>query len=177
MPDLTGIQFMKIAGNQCKIIVTTAYPDYALDGYEFNITDYLLKPISFDRFYKAIHKLKENALPNTVAPVAAPETGFMFVKSEYKLVRVDFADIWYIESLRDYVAIYTSKSGKLLSLDSLRNMEEKLPSDNFMRVHKSFIVAINNIDYVERCRIVIKELFIPIGDSYQEIFFERIKRT
>lgn len=102
--------------------------------------------------------------------------GYIFVKSEYKLVRVDFSHIRYIESLRDYVAIHTLNDGKLMTLDSLRNMEEILPPDNFVRVHKSFIVAINKIQYVERNRIVINDQYIPIGDSYQEKFFERIKR-
>lgn len=174
MPELTGIQFMKIAGQQCKIIVTTAYPDYALDGYEFSITDYLLKPFSYERFCKAIEKLTENMLGPT-NPTTSSD-GYMFVKSEYKLVRVDFSQIRYIESLRDYVAIHTLNEGKLMTLDSLRNMEETLPADNFVRVHKSFIVAINKIQYVERSRIVINDVYIPIGDSYQEKFFERIKR-
>lgn len=175
MPELTGIQFMKIAGQQCRIIVTTAYPEYALDGYEFSITDYLLKPFSYERFCKAIEKLKESMLSVANNSTTSAD-GYIFVKSEYKLVRVDFSQIRYIESLRDYVAIHTLNDEKLMTLDSLRNMEELLPSYNFVRVHKSFIVAINKIQYVERSRIVINDQYIPIGDSYQEKFFERIKR-
>ena len=176
MPELTGIQFLKIIGDSCKVIVTTAYTEYALDGYELDITDYLLKPISYERFLKAIEKVKNSSGKNSL-PISAVTDGsnYIFVKSEYKLVRIDLNDILYIESLRDYIAIHTIGQGKIMSLDSLRNMEEKLPADNFIRVHKSFIVAINKINFIERSRIIIQQQYIPIGDSFQENFSKKIK--
>jgi two-component system, LytTR family, response regulator len=175
MPELTGIQFMKIAGNHCKIIITTAYTEYALDGYEFNVVDYLLKPISYERFLKAVDKI------NPFNPAKA-ETGLpakpdhIFVKSEYKLVRVNLADVLYIESLRDYIAIYTTGKQKIMSLDSLRNMESVLPPDDFMRVHKSYIVSLKKISFLEKSRIVINDEYIPIGESYQEKFLNSINK-
>lgn len=172
MPELTGIQFMKIIGDQCKVILTTAYSEYALDGYEFNVIDYLLKPFSYDRFKKAIDKIAHR---KTAASNDTNKPGHLFLKSEYKLVRVNFDDILYIESLRDYIAVHTGVKQKIMSLESLRNMESLLPAENFMRVHKSYIVALNKIDFVERNRIVIQDAYIPVGDSYQAVFFERIR--
>lgn len=174
MPELTGIQFMKIAGNNCKIIVTTAYTEYALDGYEYNVVDYLLKPISYERFFKAIDKIQ---------PIIAAENkpaqkaDHIFIKSEYKLVRVNLPDILYIESLRDYIAIHTADKQKIMSLESLRNLENILPADDFIRVHKSYIVSLKKINFVEKSRIVINNEYIPIGDSYQEKFFSSINKA
>ena len=172
MPELTGIQFMKIIDERCKVIITTAYTEYALDGYEFNVVDYLLKPISYERFSKAVNKV---LLPSTIENKAAKKPDHIFIKSEYKLVRVNLADILYIESLRDYIAIHTLQQQKIMSLESLRNMESVLPADEFLRVHKSYIVSLKKISYVEKNRIVINQQYIPIGDSYQEKFFETIK--
>lgn len=172
MPELTGIQFMKIIADSCKVIITTAYTEYALDGYEFNVVDYLLKPISYDRFLKAVNKV---LLPAGIENKAAEKPDHIFVKSEYKLVRVNLADILYIESLRDYITIHTLQQQKIMSLDSLRNMETILPADEFLRVHKSYIVSLKKISFVEKNRIVINKQYIPIGDSYQEKFFESIK--
>ncbi|RYD83715.1 MAG: response regulator transcription factor [Sphingobacteriales bacterium] len=172
MPELTGLQFMKIAGNSCKIIVTTAYTEYALDGYEFNVADYLLKPIPYERFLKAISKVQQQPVAENKASAKADH---IFIKSEYKLVRVNLADILYIESLRDYIAIHTSDKQKIMSLESLRNMENVLPADDFLRVHKSYIVSLKKISFVEKNRIVINTEYIPIGDSYQEKFFSIIK--
>lgn len=175
MPELTGIQFMKIAGNNCKIIITTAYTEYALDGYEFNVVDYLLKPISYDRFLKAIEKIKQvNPARSETTPAAKPD--HIFIKSEYKLVRVNLADVLYIESLRDYIAIYTTDKQKIMSLDSLRNMESILPPDDFIRVHKSYIVSLKKISFLEKSRIVINGEYIPIGESYQEKFLNSINK-
>ena len=175
MPELTGIQFMKIGGNNCRVIITTAYTEYALDGYEFNVVDYLLKPISYDRFLKAINKILQPAIAPEVKVVPKPD--HIFIKSEYKLVRINLADILYIESLRDYIAIHTIGKQKIMSLESLRNMETFLPEEDFMRVHKSYIVAMQKIGFVEKSRIVINDEYIPIGESYQEKFFSRINKT
>jgi len=175
MPELTGIQFMKIVGDSSKIIVTTAYPDYALEGYELNVADYLLKPISYERFSKAINKIKVVA-GNSAAVHGGPFLpDFIFVKSEYKLVKIMLNDILYIESLRDYIAIYTTKNEKIMTLESLRNMEQTLPAANFVRVHKSFIVSLSKIKFVERNRIIIEDKHIPVGESYQKDFYDKLK--
>lgn len=174
MPELTGIQFMKIAGNNCKVIITTAYTEYALDGYEFNVIDYLLKPIPYDRFVKAINKVKQLNIIITEMPAIKPD--YIFIKSEYKLIRVNLTDILYIESLRDYIAIYTTGKQKIMSLDSLRNMETILPANDFIRVHKSYIISLQKISFLEKNRIVIGEEYIPIGGSYQEKFFGSINK-
>lgn len=171
MPELTGIQFMKITGDSCKIIVTTAYTEYALDGYEFNVADYLLKPISYERFLKAINKVQRPVAEQKIATKA----DHIFIKSEYKLIRINLSDIIYIESLRDYIAIHTIDKQKIMSLESLRNMENVLPADDFLRVHKSYIVSLKKISFVEKNRIVINGEYIPIGDSYQDKFFNSIK--
>ncbi len=175
MPELTGIQFMKIVGDSSKIIVTTAYPDYALEGYELNVADYLLKPISYERFSKAINKIKVVA-DNSAAVLGGPFLpDFIFVKSEYKLVKIMLNDILYIESLRDYIAFYTTKNEKIMTLESLRNMEQTLPAANFVRVHKSFIVSLSKIKFVERNRIIIEDKHIPVGESYQKDFYDKLK--
>ena len=173
MPELNGIQVMKIIGQHCRIILTTAYAEYALDSYDFNVSDYLLKPIAYERFVKAIEKTKPMLASQTEG--AAATIDHIFIKSEYKLIRVDLSDILYIESLRDYIAIHTLTNGKIMSLDSLRNMETQLPANRFTRVHKSYIVAINHISFIERNRIIIKDEYIPIGDSYQAAFANFIK--
>jgi len=168
MPELTGIQFMKLAGNACKIILTTAYPEFALDGYEYNVTDYLLKPISFERFTKAIQKLP---LLNS-RPLVSPD--YLFVKSEYKLRRVDFASILYLESLRDYVAIHLSNGQKILTLQSLSSFENELPDHLFTRIHKSYIVALNKISFIEKNKVIINDHYLSVGDTYRSSFQKKI---
>ncbi len=182
MPDLTGMQFMQLLkGQSCKIILTTAYPQYAIEGYEYDVLDYLLKPISFDRFLKAVQKA-EQALPtappqyisdfgNTISVVEAPQNApdFIFIKTEYKLQRVPFSDILYVEGGKDYITIYTPKE-RILSLMTLSKLQELLPNPLFLRVHKSWLVAINKIDTVERQRISIGKAIIPVGDTYKDEF-------
>lgn len=184
MPELTGLQLMKIVGHKCKVILTTAYPDYALDGYEFDVIDYLLKPVTFDRFLVAAHKAKERLTTEPAIVIQAPATtavttptparaSYIFVKTEYKIQKVDLADILYMEGLRDYVAIHTT-SGKILTLQSMRSFQEQLPESHFMRVHKSYLVALDKIQFIERNRIVIAGNYIPIGETYQEQFQQRL---
>lgn len=168
MPELTGIQFMKLAGNASKIILTTAYPEFALDGYEYNVTDYLLKPISFERFTKAIQKLP--LLNNR--PLVSPD--YLFVKSEYKLRRVDFNNILFLESLRDYVAIHLVNGHKILTLQSLSSFENELPGHLFARIHKSYIVALNKINFIEKNKVIINEHYLSVGDTYRSAFQKKI---
>lgn len=180
MPELTGIQFLKIINGKCDVILTTAYPQYALEGYELNVTDYLLKPIAFDRFYKSVQKVisqKNNThIRNVVAetPLSSNKVGeFIFVKTEHKIQRIDYDDIYYIEGLKDYISIFTSQE-RIITLQNMKRMEETLPEERFIRVHKSYIVALEKIESIERGRISLKEKLIPIGDTYKDSFFKRI---
>jgi two-component system, LytTR family, response regulator len=183
MPELSGIQFMKIINGRCKIILTTAYSEYALDGYEHDVIDYLMKPIPFERFYKAVLKVKETL--NPIAPVSispalildkneSETSDFIFVKTEHKIQNIPLNSILFVESMQNYVAFHT-ETGKILSLQNLRALEEKLPEPRFIRVHKSYIVAIPKIESVERSRIFIKKHIIPIGDTYRDTFFQVLK--
>lgn len=176
MPELTGIQFMKILNGDCKVILTTAYEEYALQAFDYDVVDYLLKPFSPERFITAVNKARERikAQPpiNTgMASTAAPE--FILVKSEYKIIRIDLQQILFLESLRDYVAIHTSTEGKILTLQSLKSFEDVLPEKDFIRVHKSYIIAVNRINSIEKKKIVINTTYIPIGETYLERFRER----
>ncbi len=176
MPEITGIQFIKIADGKYPVVLTTAYEKYALDGYDLDIIDFLVKPISYDRFYSSVEKAKRRILGAQGAENQRESTNHLFVKSEYKTLKIDLDSILYIEGLSDYVAIYTSNGEKILTLDSLKNFEQRLPVE-FMRVHKSYIVALHKIDFIERQRIVIGEKYIPIGTTYQKAFWERVGRN
>lgn len=180
MPELTGMQFLKIINGKCDVILTTAYPQYALEGYELNVIDYLLKPIAFDRFYKSIQKVinqKINGYPKTspmeVPPAVSKTNDFIFVKTEHKIQRIDYNDILYIEGLKDYISIFTYNE-RVIILQNMKKMEDTLPEERFIRVHKSYIVAIEKIESIERGRISLKDKRIPIGDTYREAFFKRI---
>jgi two-component system, LytTR family, response regulator len=174
MKELTGIQLMKIAGERCRYILTTAYSEYAMEGYEHNVLDYLLKPITYERFLKAAAKAKDYF--STSLAASANETkqkDFIFLKTDNRLVRVLLDDILFIEGLRDYISVHT-KTEKLIVLENLKNLENELPGHLFMRVHKSFIVALNKIETIERNRIFIQKHIIPIGDTYKPVFFTTI---
>ncbi|WP_026897658.1 LytR/AlgR family response regulator transcription factor [Daejeonella oryzae] len=181
MPELTGIQFLKIINGRCDVILTTAYSQYALDGYELDVTDYLLKPIAFDRFYKAAQKVLNKKQDNAAIPLPAAEpplhtnsNNFIFVKTEHKIQKIYLDDILYIEGLKDYISIFT-KSERIIILQNMKKMEETLPSKSFVRVHKSYIIALDKIDSIERSRIQIKDKIIPVGDTYREYFFKLIE--
>jgi two-component system LytT family response regulator len=179
MPQLNGVQFMKIVQGKCKIILTTAYPEYALDGFEHDAIDYLLKPISFERFYKSVQKAQQYF--NSVAPRAdsnnvqqlLKEIEFIFVKTEYKLLKINISEILYIEGMQNYISIYTTTE-KIISLQNIKKIEEQLPKSQFIRVHKSYLVAINKIISIERSRIYIGNNCIPLGDFYREAFLKMI---
>lgn len=178
MPDLTGMQFMRIIQNEIPVILTTAYSEYALEGYEHHVIDYLLKPISFDRFYKAADKARtmtvkpEKPVDNDFKTNAV-SNDFIFIKTDNKLVKVSFDEILYVEGLKDYLSLVT-KNEKLITLQSLKNMEELLPLKDFIRVHKSYIIAINKIDTLEKNRVFIGDAVIPVGETYRESFLKRI---
>ncbi|QCR21818.1 LytTR family DNA-binding domain-containing protein [Pontibacter sp. SGAir0037] len=185
MPELTGIQLLNIMKNQPLIIFTTAYPDYALEGFNQDAVDYLLKPIPFDRFVKAVNKAQERlqrsakpALEPVPVPAAAPahEHEFMFVKADYKTIRVDFKDVLWIEGLKDYIIIQTTDQ-KIITLLSMNKMMEKLPESRFLRVHRSFIVALQKIDSIEKSRIRIGKKEIPIGEVYKDQFVKWVEEN
>lgn len=171
MPGITGITFMQLAGNACKIILTTAYPQFALQGYEYNVVDYLLKPVSFNRFTKAVEKLPALHTAAHSKPVT-----YMFVKSEYKLLRIDFSNILYFEALRDYVAIITADGNKILTLQSLTSFEAALPAETFARIHKSYIINISKIKSIEKNRVIINNTYLPVGETYKTAFQKNITR-
>lgn len=177
MPQLTGLQFMQSLSHKCKVIFTSAYPDYAVQGYEFDIVDYLLKPVSFERFLKAATKALQSirppadVLPAADSPTLSQAGQMLFVKTDYKIVKVGLNDILYIEGLKEYIAIHTP-AGKVITLQSMKKMEDVLPPTQFIRVHKSFIVAIDKIDSVERNRIFISKNIIPVGNTYRESFLK-----
>ncbi len=179
MPELTGFNFMKITGQKYKVILTTAYPEYALEGYEYDVVDYLLKPISFERFYRAVMKAvpffsKEKIQIIGTASHYAPRPKYLFIKTENRVRKIDLQEIQYIESLQNYIAIHTI-SDKLISLQTLKKIEEELPPDQFVRVHKSYIVSIGHIYAIERNRIFIANAIIPVGENFKESFRQRIR--
>ncbi|GAB3562920.1 LytTR family DNA-binding domain-containing protein [Spirosoma luteolum] len=190
MPELTGMQFLNllrrgVSGQQCRVILTTAYAEYALEGYEHDVVDYLLKPVSFERFYRAVQKLLPGAAPvaapaptdasmmSPPPPTEAPKD-FIFVKTEYRLQRVSLGEILYVEGLKDYVSLYTPTE-RILALQTMKSLDEKLPASQFVRVHKSYIVAISRIESIERNRIYIGKAVIPIGDTYRDSFYRLIE--
>lgn len=185
MPELTGIQFLKIAGNKASYILTTAYSQYALESYDLNVSDYLLKPIAFDRFYKAVEKVRNQhqkqeaatVAPPVSEPAVAPATAqiqdFIFVKTEHKIQKIELDDILYIEGLKDYISIFT-KTERVITLQNMKKMEETLPKGSFIRVHKSYIIAVDKIESIERSRIAIAGKTIPVGDTYRDAFFKLI---
>ncbi len=175
MPELTGIQFLKIINGKCDVILTTAYPQYALDGYELNVVDYLLKPIAFDRFYRSVQKVLNNKVPKVplVSSQQVDSVDFIFVKTEHKIQRVDLDDILYIEGLKDYISIYTPTE-RIVTLQNMKKMEDILPSARFVRVHRSYIVALDKIASIERGRIFIEDKVIPVGDTYRDTFYRQI---
>lgn len=178
MPELTGISFLKSLQKKPLVILTTAYSEYALEGYELDITDYLLKPITFERFLKAVDKANQRmstppATQGTEKPAEAPPN-FIFVKDGTKLVKIRWDDILYVEGLKDYVTIHT-RTQKVISLQRLKVLEEQLPADKFIRVHNSFIVALDAIDSVHKDKIQIGQAAVPIGDTYKKSFREFIE--
>ncbi|MEM8525291.1 MAG: LytTR family DNA-binding domain-containing protein [Bacteroidota bacterium] len=176
MPELTGIQLMKITKGKYEVILTTAYDQYAMEGYDFDVVDYLLKPISLDRFMLAVEKVKKRLAveePSTVAKEKIKPKDYIFVKSGYKTLKINLSDILHLESLGDYVAIHTSKE-KILTLENMSHFEDILPAEDFLRVHRSHIISISKIDFIERNRVVIAEKYIPISATYQSTFWEHV---
>lgn len=172
MPDLTGMEFVKSINNPPKIIFTTAYSEYAVEGFRVNAVDYLLKPIGYPDFLKAAEKAKiQLESINYTFEEIKQSKDFLFIKSEYKIVRIKLADIKYIESMREYVRIHLSNAKPIMTLSSMKKIESTLPPDKFMRVHRSYMVNLNQITTIERNRIIFdNDVYIPVSEQYQSEF-------
>ncbi|MFH7012489.1 LytR/AlgR family response regulator transcription factor [Flavobacterium sp. FlaQc-52] len=175
MPQLTGLQLSKIISKEVKVIFTTAYPDFALEGFELNAVDYLLKPIAFERFYQAVSKLnaevKTEIVPNN-------QKEFIFVKTDgkNKFQKVLLSDMLYVESLQNYVCIHTSKE-QIITHSSLKNVVESLPGNDFIQIHKSYVVALKHIESTDSFSVFMNGKELPIGATFKEAFFEKIEEN
>lgn len=174
MPELSGLEFASILPKETKIVFTTAFDQYAIEGYKVNAVDYLLKPISFDKFVLSVNKVVE--LFKTInKQKLLSEEKFIYIKSEYKLVKVMLDKILYVEGLKDYIKIYLSEGRKpVMSLMNMKTLEETLPRPPFLRVHRSFIVNMAMADMIDRGRIVVGSSLIPVSESYKELFQDYI---
>jgi two-component system LytT family response regulator len=182
MEELTGIQLLNILKQKPLVIFTTAYDNYAIKGFELDAVDYLLKPISFERFLKAVDKAYEKLQfdkvlksGNNSTQNQIPLDEYFFVKTEFRMEKIKFCDILYIEGMGDYLRIVTPTK-KIMTLQNFKTMEDMLPSRLFCRVHKSFIVALEKIESVERCRIKIGDRTLPISDTYKKFFYDILEK-
>ena len=180
MPDLDGLSFIPMLNPKPMIILTTAYDQYALKAYDLEVRDYLLKPFTFERFYKAVLRLYQEHSPRA-APEKKEEKAetktepeFIFLKVGHRIQKVATRDILFVEGMKDYLRIHTREE-KIMSLLNFAKLEELLPAQEFVRVHRSFLVAINKIDHIEKNRIQIADQIIPISDTYAEAFYRMLK--
>ena len=169
MDELSGIELLESSRIRTQVIITTAYEQYALKGFELNVTDYLLKPFTFQRFLQAVNKVQENlAKPNLTSSVE-----FIFVKTENRLEKIMLNEILYIEGMRDYRRIHTTQK-KVMTLQNFSELEKMIPAQVVCRVHKSYMVALQKIESIERGRILIGEQRIPISSTYKDAFYDKI---
>lgn len=180
MPQLTGIEFVKSLQNPPLIVFTTAYPNFALEGFEVNATDYLLKPISMDRFLKAMNKVRSVLQSNSKDSSPMSDDDFFFVKADKKLIKVKFNDILYIEGLKDYVII-RMEEGRVITLQTMKSLEDKLPAKKFMRIHRSYIVAIDKIHALVGNMVEVLEKgqtkHLPVGKNYRDELLQLINES
>lgn len=179
MPGITGVQFLQSLPNSPMVIFVTAYKQYALEGFNLNVVDYLLKPIDFERFLKAVnkayelHNLKQKS--TLIETIAETKPTTIFVNADYSLVKLKIEEITYIEGLKDYIKIHLNTSTKpIVTRMTMKSIEEKLPSLEFFRVHKSFIVSLDKIESIRNLKIKIGNAQIPVSESYSEEFFKLI---
>ncbi len=169
MDELTGVELLESSKIDSQVIITTAYQEYALKGYELNVTDYLLKPFTFHRFLQAVNKAQANLVKqNIVTP-----TEFIFVKTENRLEKILFSEVLYIEGMRDYRRIHTTTK-RIMTLQNFKELEQLIPASIICRVHKSYMVALNKIEAIERNRIKLGNQLIPISDTYKALFYQQI---
>ena len=178
MPDFSGIEFVKSLDVKPLFIFTTAYSHYAVEGFNLNAVDYLVKPIPFHRFLKAVNRAQELFLLKNEEPKRVVQTqdspNFIFVKSDYENIKLNFEDIKYFEGLKDYIKIFSTSHKPILTLSNFKKIEEKLPGNIFIRVHRSYIVSLKYIHSVQRNRILIDGVRIPIGQNYKDEFLKKI---
>ncbi|MEP0367509.1 MAG: LytTR family DNA-binding domain-containing protein [Cyclobacteriaceae bacterium] len=168
MPGMTGLEFIKTLSNKPKIIITTAYSEYALDGYDLDVIDYLMKPISFERFVRAVNKCTSNyGTQNIVGEQKTLKRDYMLVKADRQTHKVYFKDILYIEGLKEYVS-FMLENERIIALETMKSLEAELPHDSFMRIHKSFIVNTTRVKSLSGNQVQIGDKKIPIGQSYRE---------
>lgn len=174
MPEITGIQLSKIITRKTQIIFTTAYPQFALESYDVAAVDYLLKPIEFERFYKAVSKVQQQ-VPIQNSTTSATKDDFIFFKTDgkNKFSKVFLEDIRYVEGLKNYVSIYL-KDERIITYSTLKSLVESLPEDDFIQVHRSYIIAIRHIDKIDNDSVWINQKELPIGNTYRKFFFEKI---
>ncbi len=165
--ELSGIQLLEAAGIKTEVIITTAYDEYALKGFELNVTDYLLKPYSFERFMAAVDRVKNNLLKKE----PAAEKKFIFIKTEYRLEKLLFSDVVYIEGMRDYRKIHAINR-QIMTLQTFKELEIEIPGNIICRIHKSYMVAIDKIDSIEKDGVRMKNIIIPVSDTYRKSFFK-----
>ncbi|GAB5410395.1 MAG: LytTR family DNA-binding domain-containing protein [Balneolaceae bacterium] len=173
MPEINGITFLKSLGKKPSVIFTTAHAEFALEGFELNATDYLLKPFDFSRFLSAVQKVTPSRNEIVQAPIKETDLKFIFVKDGTRIIKLTLSEILYIKGLKDYVQIITP-SKKVLSLKSLKELTNSLPKHLFSRVHNSYIVGLSHIDSIQRNQIQIKKVVIPIGPTYKKEFMEAL---
>jgi len=168
--EVTGVQLAEQLAKDCAIVFTTAYPEFAIKGFELNVTDYLLKPFAFDRFYVAMERVQQSL--SQKLQLITPTS--LFVKTEYRLEKVALSELKFIEGMGDYRRIYTQQK-KIMTLQTFKEFEEELKDTTILRVHKSYMVNLDFIEGIERDRIVIGKELIPISETYRKGFYERIK--
>ncbi|HUS86789.1 MAG TPA: response regulator transcription factor [Bacteroidales bacterium] len=185
MPEITGIQFIEVMHHKPMIVFTTAYEEYGVQGFDLDIVDYLLKPISFDRFLKAVLKVQDrlkrqninsNGRLVTKADNYSSDDDFMFIRTEGRHRRIDFNSIYFIEGMKDYLRIHTDK-GRIMTLMTFREMLKLLPANRFIRIHRSYIVHLSSIEAVESKTVIIKEQRLPLSKIYRDGFFSLINST
>jgi two-component system LytT family response regulator len=175
MPKMNGLDFLKMVQNPPIVIITTAYPTYALEGFQLNVLDYLLKPITFDRFFRSVNKAKDyyHLITRPSQTTNDPAADYFFIRCGSKYEKIYFNEILYIEGMQNYITLYTQK-GKYVTLLYLKNLEENLDSRSFIRVHKSYIVSIDRIEGIEGNEIFIQSHRIPISRNYREQVIQRV---
>lgn len=181
MPELNGIELSRTITKNTRVVFTTAFDQYALDGFKVDALDYLLKPYNFEEFYNAALKAKEwfDLIANAARTSdQKEESEYIFIRSDYKQLKIMLGDILYIEGLKDYVKIWLLKEDRpILTHSSLKKLEEELPSNKFMRVHRSFIIALDKIEAIERSQAIINKQYIPIADQFKQKFQEFVGRN
>jgi DNA-binding LytR/AlgR family response regulator len=183
MEELTGIQLIRTLQEKPQVVLTTAFASFALEGYELDVTDYLLKPVSFERFLTAANKAYERyklvrgnkEVRENEMVIANPRNDYFFVKTEYRLQKINFSDILFIEGQGDYLKIYTPREN-IMTLQSFKKMEDILPPENFIRIHRSYIVALDKIENVIRTHVSIGGHSLPVGDTYKDEFYALLEK-